>query len=154
MSSTRLVSTTKELKKALDDKVDSIVITDSKLATSVRVINKIPLKTLSAIAVGSGVVVANSWNPLGWIGAGIGGAASAGIVAAAVGAAGITAGTAVVATAAIAVIGGLGLAALVMHNKYDLDTGFALGGSANEGKKTGASASANASGHVRLTRRV
>ena len=148
------MSTTKELKKALDDKVDSIVITDSKLATSVRVINKIPLKTLSGIAVGSGVVVANGWNPLGWIGAGIGGVASAGIVAAAVGAAGITAGTAVVATAAIAVIGGLGLAAMVMHNKYDLDTGFALGGSASEGKKTGASASANASGHVRLTRRV
>lgn len=153
MSSTRLVSTAKELKKALEDKVDNIVITDSKLATSVRVINKIPLKTLSAIAVGSGVVVANGWNPLGWIGVGVGGVASAGIVAAAVGAAGITAGTAVVATAAIVVIGGLGLAVVVMRNQYDLDAGFSLGSNASEGKKTGASASANASGHVRLTRR-
>ena len=50
MPTSRYVSTAKELKKALDDKVDWIVITDKKLAFATKVIKKIGYKTLAGIA--------------------------------------------------------------------------------------------------------
>lgn len=54
MSSTRFVGNAKELKSALNDKADSIVITDRKLALAVRVIKSVTYTKLALIAGGAG----------------------------------------------------------------------------------------------------
>lgn len=130
MSSTRLVGTTKELKKALNDKIDNIVITDRKLAVVVRVIKAVSYTKLALIAGGVGVAAASFWNPAGLISGGIagaGGLTAFALAAGGVGAAGISGGTAAVAVAAIGTVGLLGLAAMVMHKDYalDIDSGAA-----------------------------
>lgn len=149
MSSTRIVSTTKELKKALDDKIDHIVISDHKLALGVRVIKAISYKKLAMIAGGAGLVVASIWNPVGWLGAAAGGVAGVGIVASGVAAAGITTGTAAVIISVSAMIAGLGLAALVMHMDYE----FEMDTSAS-GAKDAASVKGKAGFKAGLKRRV
>lgn len=130
MPSSRYVGSAKELKKALNDKADHIVITDKKLAFAVRVIKSITYAKLAIIATGAGVAAVGFWNPGGW-GAGAATAVTAsgfvasGITAvggaAAISAAGITGGTAAVIVASISVLGVLGLAALAMHKEYDLN---------------------------------
>jgi len=130
MLSSRYVGSAKELKKALNDNADYIVITDKKLAFAVRVIKSVTYAKLAIVATGAGVAAVGFWNPAGW-GAGAATAVTAsGLVAsgitavggaAAVSAAGITGGTAAVIVACISVLGVLGLAALVMHKDYDLD---------------------------------
>lgn len=65
MSSTRFVGKAKELKSALNDKADSIVITDRKLALAVRVIKSVTYTKLALIAGGAGVAAASFWNPVG-----------------------------------------------------------------------------------------
>ncbi|HEJ2784869.1 TPA: hypothetical protein SL223_002454 [Pseudomonas aeruginosa] len=132
MPSSRDVGNAKELKKALNDKTDHIVITDKKLAFAVRVIKSITYAKLAIVATGAGVAAVGFWNPAGW-GAGAATAVTAsGVVAsgftavggAAASAAGITGGTATVIVASISVVGVLGLAALTMNKDYafDIDT--------------------------------
>ena len=132
MPSSRYVGNAKELKKALNDKTDHIVITDKKLAFAVRVIKSITYAKLAIVATGAGVAAVGFWNPAGW-GAGAATAVTAsGVVAsgftavggAAASAAGITGGTATVIVASISVVGVLGLAALTMNKDYafDIDT--------------------------------
>lgn len=131
MSSTRLVGNSKELKKALNDKVDNIVITDRKLAIVVRVIKAVTYTRLVLIAGGAGVAAASFWNPAGLISGGIVGASGLAVfatAAGAVGAAGISGGAAAVAVAAIATVGMLGMAALVMHKDYMLAIDSAAAG--------------------------
>lgn len=123
MSSTRFVGNAKELKSALNDKVDNIVITDRKLALAVRVIKSVTYTKLALIAGGAGVAAASFWNPVGIVSGGVAGAGGLAAFAAAagtVGAAGISGGVAAVAVAAIATVGVLGLAAMVMHKDYAL----------------------------------
>ncbi len=130
MPSSRYVGNAKELKKALNDKADHIVITDKKLAFAVRVIKSITYAKLAIVATGAGVAAVGFWNPAGW-GAGAATAVTAsGFVAsgftavggaAAASAAGITGGTATVIVASVSVVGVLGLAALAMHKDYSLD---------------------------------
>ena len=124
MSSTRLVGNAKELKKALNDKVDNIVITDRKLAVVVRVIKAVTYKKLALIAGGVGVTAATFWSPVGIISGGVAGASALtafAFAASGAGAASISGGAAAVAIAAIGTVGVLGLAALVMHMDYELD---------------------------------
>lgn len=64
MSSSRTVSTTKELKKAIDDKISDIIITDAKLATCVKVASNIPYKKLAAIIGVVGASAVAFWNPV------------------------------------------------------------------------------------------
>lgn len=52
VSSTRFVGNAKELKSALNDKADNIVITDRKLALAVRVIKSVTYTKLALIAGG------------------------------------------------------------------------------------------------------
>lgn len=134
MPTSRYVSTAKELKKALDDKVDWIVITDKKLAFVAKVIKKIGYKTLAGIAGIAGVAAFAAWNPIGWgagAGAGIGGTVAVSYAVAAAGgaaAAGISGGTVAaigIVTAALTV---LGLSALAMHKDYHLDIDTSAGG--------------------------
>lgn len=123
MSSTRFVGNAKELKSALNDKADSIVITDRKLALAVRVIKSVTYTKLALIAGGAGVAAASFWNPVGAIFGGVAGASGLvafGAAAGAVGATGISGGAAAVAVAALATVGVLGLAAMVMHKDYAL----------------------------------
>ncbi|MGC4009359.1 MAG: hypothetical protein QM805_10425 [Pseudomonas sp.] len=134
MSSTRFVGNAKELKSALNDKTDNIVITDRKLALAVRVIKSVTYTKLVLIAGGAGVAAASFWSPVGIVSGGVAGAsglAAFGAAAGTLGAAGISGGTAAVAVAAIATVGVLGLAAMVMHKDYALT----LDGGAN-GKAT------------------
>ncbi|MCE4069543.1 MULTISPECIES: hypothetical protein [Pseudomonas] len=134
MSSTRFVGNAKELKSALNDKADNIVITDRKLALAVRVIKSVTYTKLALIAGGAGVAAASFWNPVGAISGGVAGASGLvafGAAAGAVGATGISGGAAAVAVAAIATVGVLGLAAMVMHKDYALS----IDGGAN-GKAT------------------
>lgn len=127
MPSSRYVSTAKELKKALDDKVDWIVITDKKLAFAAKVIKKVGYKTLAGIAATAGVAAVAVWNPMGWFaGAAAGTAGTVALTSAVVsvgglGAAGISGGTAAAIGIVAVVIGGLGLSALVMHKDYALE---------------------------------
>jgi hypothetical protein len=130
MPSSRYVGTATELKKALDDKVDNIVITDKKLAFAVRVIKGTGYKTLAVIATAAGAAAVGFWNPMGWFsGAAAGTAGAAALTtsyfvaggAAAAATAGITGGTAAVLATVVVVLGVLGLAALVMHKDYALD---------------------------------
>ncbi|RFQ16768.1 hypothetical protein D0N87_26480, partial [Pseudomonas sp. ATCC 13867] len=109
MSSHRSVSTVSELKAALDAGVKEITITDPDLARKVDIAKKVKKPVALAMLAGAGVVVANSWNPVGWVS----GAAVAGLSAAG-------------ASVAIAAIGGLtllGLAFLTMYNDYDAKIG-------------------------------
>jgi hypothetical protein len=131
LSSTRLVTNTKELKKALNEKVDNIVITDRKLAVVVRVIKSVSYTKLALIAGGAGVAAASFWNPAGLVSGSIAGASGLtvfAIAAGGVGVAGISGGTAAVAVAAIGTVGLLGLAAMVMHKDYALEIDGGAGG--------------------------
>ncbi|GLZ27641.1 TPA: hypothetical protein MXU26_004832 [Pseudomonas aeruginosa] len=145
MPSSRYVGNAKELKKALNDKTEHIVITDKKLAFAVRVIKSITYAKLAIVATGAGVAAVGFWNPAGW-GAGAATAVTAsGVVAsglaaaggaAAASAAGITGGTAAVIVASISVLGVLGLAALAMHKDYALDIDTSASGKVdNSGEK-------------------
>jgi len=67
MNNYRYVSTREQLKSAIDDKVDYIVITDSDLAKKVKTVKTASKTALYAALGACGVGVANIWNPLGWI---------------------------------------------------------------------------------------
>ena len=133
MNSSRTVSTTKELKKAIDDKIDDIIITDAKLATCVKVASNIPYKTLAAIIGMAGASAVAFWNPVGWFGAAAGSAAGVGVVASAVAAAGITTGTAAIIGGVLVLLAALGISALAMVKDYDFEAGFSASSSGLEG---------------------
>lgn len=107
MTSTVLVSSKEELKQAINDKVERIVITDAALATHIRVVktsSKWVLAAAIAAVVGTGVAVTNFWNPAGWVGG-----AAAGAVTMGLGAADATLITAIVV---------LGLSATILYAIY------------------------------------
>lgn len=119
----RFVKTTSELKRALNDKVDTIVITDYKLGKTVQVIKAVKYAGLAIIAGGGAIAAASSWNPAGWLSGGVAGAAGVAVFASAastVGAVGISGGVAALGVAAIVAVATLGTAALVMHKDYKL----------------------------------
>jgi hypothetical protein len=121
MTSTVLVSTKDELKQAINDKIERIVITDAALAKHIRVVKssaKWVLTAAIAAAVGTGVAATNFWNPAGWAGG-----ATAGVITMGLGAAG--AAGAVDATLITAIIV-LGLSATILYaiySNYDVKGG-------------------------------
>ncbi|MFV3385151.1 hypothetical protein ACNFCJ_06820 [Pseudomonas sp. NY15364] len=160
MPSSRYVSTAKELKKALDDKVDFIVITDKKLAFAARVIKATGYKALAVTAAAAGVAAVSIWNPAGWFSGAAAGTAGAtalisgftaigGVGAAA--AAGISGGTAAVLGTVVVVLGVIGLAALVMHKDYHWEIDSSAGGKIDSSEATPA-AKGNASFKMTLKR--
>lgn len=161
MPSSRIVGSAKDLKKALDDRVDSIVITDRKLAFAVRVIKATKFKYL-AVALGAGGAAAiGFWNPAGWLSGATAGATGAtaltlGVTAvggtSAATAAGISGGVAAVLISVVIVLGVLGLAALVMHKDYYCEIDTSAGGNVDS---SGASPlSGNAAFKMTLKRNV
>lgn len=157
MPTSRYVSTAKELKKALDDKVDWIVITDKKLAFATKVIKKIGYKTLAGIAGAAGVAAVAAWNPMGWFSGAAATAAGAGAVtagfvaaggAAAAATAGISGGTAAVLATVTVVLGILGLSVLVMHKDYVLELDTSAGGKVDP---TGKQPVVNGNGSFKMT---
>lgn len=154
MSSTRIVSTAKELKAALNDKIDNIIITDRKLGLCVQVVKKVTYTKLALVAGAAGVAAASFWSPLGPASAaiaGVSGFAAFSGAAVGVGAAGISGGTAAIAVAAIGIVGVLGLAAMVMHKDYAMTISTSAGGKVN-GDKDKPKAGGNAAFNMTLKR--
>lgn len=113
MTSTVLVSSKGELKQAINDKIEQIVIIDPALARHIRVIkssSKWVLAAAIAAALGTGVAATNFWNPAGWAGGATAGVVTMGLTAA--GAAGAIDATLI---AAIVV---LGLSATILYAIY------------------------------------
>lgn len=143
---TRWVATKEQLKSALKERADTIVITDKGLATSVRITMSVKKSALVMVAGAGAVVAANAWNPVGWVGAaGLAGTLSTlggGALASGVAAGGVS-GTAVL-IAAIGAMTVLGSLLLVMHNEYEIEAkgnGFASSKNAAGATAEGASAS-------------
>jgi len=96
-----LVSSKEGLKKALNQRCEEILITDSKLANRVKVISYASKTAIVAATAGTGFAALNAWNPLGW--------GVAGVTA-------VTSGTLITAVAAL----GIGAALIwVLWNDYD-----------------------------------
>lgn len=72
-----IASTKSELKKALDAKSERIIITNSDLASNIRVIKAASNTALTIAIAAVGVTATNIWNPVGW-GAGLVGVATSG----------------------------------------------------------------------------
>lgn len=144
MMSPRYVSTAKELKKALDDKADWIIITDRKLAFAARVIKKIGYKSLASLAALAGVAGVVAWNPMGWFAGAATGTAGGLVITTAfwsaggAGAAGISGSTATLIGFIAFVIAVLGLSALAMHKDYYLEIDSSAGGAVDPAGKSGA----------------
>lgn len=105
MSSYAVVSSKSELERALERKVDSIVITDSDLAGRVRTVKTASRAALVAAIAAVGVAAVNFWNPIGW----------------GVGFVGLTTGSTIVIALAV-----LGLGATLiwaLYNDYNITAG-------------------------------
>lgn len=57
---------TKELKSALEKKVEKIVITDRELAKNIKTIKSASNAALVTAVAATAVVATNFWNPIGW----------------------------------------------------------------------------------------
>ncbi|WP_338919262.1 hypothetical protein V0M98_17760 [Pseudomonas silesiensis] len=142
MGTTVEVRTKEELKTALEQRVDRIIIMDDGLAKRIRGVKAAKKAVVVAVATGVGVTALNWWNPLGW-GAG---AATAGAVigthafAAATGAAATAGGVSggAVAITGIIAMAYLGTLLLVMYNDYDLEMGGKASGGIPEQGVSGA----------------
>ncbi len=66
MRNTIFVRTRDELKAAVGIERAQIVITDSALASKIRLVAKAPKAALAAALVAAGASVGMAWNPLGW----------------------------------------------------------------------------------------
>lgn len=66
MRNTIFVRTRDELKAAVGIERAQIVITDSALASKIRLVAKAPKTALAAALVAAGASVGMAWNPLGW----------------------------------------------------------------------------------------
>lgn len=118
MTSTALVSSKGELKQAIIDKIERIVVTDPALAKHIRVVktsSKWVLVAAIAAAVGTGVAATNFWNPAGWVGGATAGAVTMGLTAA--GAAGAVDATLI---AAILVLGLSASILYAIYSNYDI----------------------------------
>ncbi len=72
-----VVNTKAELKKAIGDEVEHIIVADKRLASNIKTV-KFASKTGLALAIGSaGIAATNFWNPIGMT-AGVVGAVSSG----------------------------------------------------------------------------
>lgn len=69
MKKIEYVSTREELKRALENKSDYIVITDKSLAKNVSIVKSASYAALAATIAGSGVTATMWWNPVGWVAA-------------------------------------------------------------------------------------
>lgn len=113
MTSTVLVSSKAELKQAINDKVERIVVADPALAKHIRVVktsSKWVLAAAIAAVLGTGVAATNFWNPAGWAGGATAGMATMGLTAA--GAAGA------LDASVIGAIAVLGLSASILYAIY------------------------------------
>jgi hypothetical protein len=70
-----VVNTKAELKHALEEKVQKIIVTNSDLASNIRTVKTASNIALAAAVGGMGVAAVNFWNPIGW------GAGAVGIIA-------------------------------------------------------------------------
>lgn len=104
---TRRVATKEQLKAALQERADVILITDESLARNVRLAKGVKKGAVAGVLAGAGIVATNAWNPVGWAGAGI--------------AAGITAAGASVAITAILALTFLGSLFMIMYNDYEAE---------------------------------
>lgn len=104
---TRRVATKEQLKAALKERADVIVITDEGLARNVRLAKGVRKGVVVGVLAGVGIVATNAWNPVGWAGAGI--------------TAGITAAGASVAITAILALTFLGSLFMIMYNDYEAE---------------------------------
>lgn len=104
---TRRVATKEQLKSALKERADVIVITDVGLARNVRIAKGAKKGIVIGVLAGAGIAAANAWNPVGWAGAGI--------------AAGLTAAGASVAVTAILALTFLGSLFMIMYNDYEAE---------------------------------
>jgi hypothetical protein len=77
------VSTKKELKSALEKKVEKIVITDRELAKNIKTIKSASNAALVTAVAATAVVATNFWNPIGWS-VGLVGLTTGGVIAAAI----------------------------------------------------------------------
>jgi len=66
MPNIKYVSTRKELKAALQEKPDYIVVTDKRLARSISTVKLASRAALAAAIAASGVSATMWWNPVGW----------------------------------------------------------------------------------------
>jgi predicted phage tail protein len=144
----RTVNTKEGLKAALKEKADTIIITDQDLARKVRLAKGAKKGVVIATLAAGGVIAANAWNPVGWLGAAGGTALAAGLSGAGAG----------VAIAAIVALTFLGTCFMVMYNDYELDTsGNGNASSTNSASAENATASNSNSGgfgfNVKLTKR-
>lgn len=101
MGETVFVSTKAELKKALEDKAQEILITDLALANYVMVVMSASKVAIGAAVAGMGIASFNMWNPIGW------------------GVAGLTAATSATLVAAIVALGISAILIWVLWNDYD-----------------------------------
>lgn len=102
MKSYAIVSSKAELKKALERKVEEIVIIDSSLAKNIRIVKYSSRFAIVAATAGAGVAATNFWNPVGL---------SAGVAAFAVGGSTLT---------AIVVLGVGAVLIFALYNDYDV----------------------------------
>lgn len=79
MSESVFVSTKKELERALENKVEKIVVIDPKIAKNIQLVKKTPKVALTAAIATLGIAVTNFWNPVG-LTAGFVGAVTGGTV--------------------------------------------------------------------------
>ena len=101
MGETVFVSTKAELKKALEDKAQEILITDLALANYVMVVMSASKVAIGAAVAGMGIASFNMWNPH-WLGV-----------------AGLTAATSATLVAAIVALGISAILIWVLWNDYD-----------------------------------
>jgi len=104
---TRIVATKEQLKAALKERADIIVITEEGLARNVKAAKGVKKAVVVGILAGTGIAATNAWNPVGWAGIGI--------------AAGITAAGASVAITAILALTFLGSLFMIMYNDYEAE---------------------------------
>ncbi|SDY36209.1 hypothetical protein [Nitrosomonas sp. Nm33] len=90
MSNYAIVSTKQELEKALERKIDMIIVTDPELARNIKNVKYASRAALTTAIAAIGVAATNFWNPVGWsagfVGAVAGGSTIAAIVALGLGA--------------------------------------------------------------------
>ena len=136
---TRRVANKDQLKSALLDKADVIVITNEQLARNVRLAKHAKKGVAIAVMAGAGVAAANWWNPVGWAGAGAVGLSTATYAIASGGAVGLSTGATVVSVTGIIALAGLGTLFMVMYNDYEMEgkAGASAGMKSNAGAGEG-----------------
>lgn len=75
MNDYAVVHTKDELKRALEQEVQQIIITNPDLASNIRTVKTASKLALGAAIGGAGIAATNFWNPVGW------GAGAVGLVA-------------------------------------------------------------------------